>query len=111
MLPVDFRWTHRAGVTLLGDAAALMTPFAGECVNLAFKDSMKLANAIIEAAKTGGKGVLQTSIAVYEDLFRQINKAQKMTNNMMLHRFFTEGAPRSTIEAWMLERMYYNFEP
>jgi len=91
MLPVGHRWPHRTGITLIGDAAHLMTPWAGEGVNLALWDALDLARVLAEADRLVGKDAdaaawqiaLDPRVRVFEEdmLARAAEKAEESDRN------------------------------
>ena len=102
MMPVGHRWENRPGVTLIGDSAHLMTPFAGEGLNLAMKDAMLLARSISEAEKEGGKKFLAAKVKSFEeDMFKRATVFQEITRANMEDMYFTEGSPRTVIERYL----------
>lgn len=68
-LPVGHRWPHRRGLTLIGDAAHLMSPFGGEGVNAAMLDAAILGRALTHTLTAAGDwdaAVAQAEGAMFE---------------------------------------------
>lgn len=77
-LPVGHTWEHKKGYTLIGDAASLMTPFAGEGVNKAMRDSLELAELLEEAIQ--GDNDVDEAVQKYEEnMFPRAKKYQART--------------------------------
>ncbi|QSZ36197.1 hypothetical protein DSL72_007322 [Monilinia vaccinii-corymbosi] len=95
MLPVGFKWSSRPGVTLLGDAAHLMTPFAGVGVNVALNDSMLLAHALSKQKdhfETDLETSLREAIEEYEHQMFEIAKHDmEKTYQGLIHHFSAGG--------------------
>lgn len=86
-LPVPHQWNTRAGVTLLGDAAHLMSPISGLGANTAMLDGADLARAIIREPE------LLSAVVAYESIMLPRAAHNAAGSHDGLHSAISDGVP------------------
>jgi 2-polyprenyl-6-methoxyphenol hydroxylase-like FAD-dependent oxidoreductase len=75
-MPLDQTWEALPNLTMLGDAAHVMPPFAGEGANMAMLDALELS----ECLTSDKYNTLQEAISLYEtDMRKRAAKAAQMS--------------------------------
>ncbi|MES2132888.1 MAG: NAD(P)/FAD-dependent oxidoreductase [Bacteroidota bacterium] len=84
-MPLDQYWEAKPNITLIGDAAHWMPPFAGEGVNMAMLDALQLSESLTNPAFSDTK----SAIANYEkQMFKRFKKIGQGTlfNTKWMHQ-------------------------
>lgn len=83
-MPLDLRWETKPTITLLGDAAHWMPPFAGEGVNMAMLDALELSESLTHPAFDS----IRAALANYEKrMFKRFARIGRgtMVNTEWMH--------------------------
>jgi 2-polyprenyl-6-methoxyphenol hydroxylase-like FAD-dependent oxidoreductase len=86
-LPTGLTWERVPGVTLVGDAAHLMSPFAGEGANIALIDGADLAREILSSSD------VETALTRYEKTMFPRGAKSAAASQKGLDMMFVDGRP------------------
>lgn len=92
-LPIGHRWNRVPGVTLAGDSAHLMSPFAGEGANLAMYDGAELAKCLMKYPNDVEAALLEYEQAMF---IRAEYAARESDRNSKI--FFDESSPQGVLD-------------
>ncbi|PJJ60196.1 FAD-dependent oxidoreductase [Hymenobacter chitinivorans] len=95
-MPLDQHWPAQPGITLLGDAAHLMPPYAGEGVNMAMLDALELSECLTNT----GFSSAREAIGHYETAMRARAAEAADMSIVSMERLHSAGAL-----AWMEQMM------
>ncbi|KAG8761382.1 hypothetical protein FRC14_004787 [Serendipita sp. 396] len=92
-----FTWRTTPGVTLLGDAAHVMSPFAGEGANMAMLDAVELATALIKVVKKDGRSTtpIDGAIRAYEQKMQKRAGSASKESTYHMDLFISSNAPKA----------------
>jgi len=90
-LPTGLRWERVRGMTLVGDAAHLMSPFAGEGANIALIDGADLAREILDSSD------VETALTRYENTMFPRGAKSAAGSQKGLDMMFVDGRPTKMI--------------
>lgn len=83
-MPLDQTWQALPNLTMIGDAAHVMPPFAGEGVNMAMLDALELSRCLTNDEHS----TLQEAIAYFEDNMRKraaVMAKESLDNGERMH--------------------------
>ncbi|KAJ3318191.1 hypothetical protein HDV06_000778 [Boothiomyces sp. JEL0866] len=90
-VPVDIDYELQPGVVLIGDAAHVMSPFAGEGVNMALMDAAVLAEELRKQDN------MEIALKLYQANMKERSRPSMERSAANLNRFFNDNAPHTAL--------------
>lgn len=96
-LPLEQYWTTQSGVTIIGDAAHVMPPFAGQGANVAMVDALELADCLTSKDVTDGTS-LTVAVKNFEEAM--INRARVFSRESIcnMNQFIRMDGPKGILD-------------